>query len=125
MKISACGLVSLWKQSLCIIALGLVLNGAPIIAQTRAPIPSAEKQKEFSKLLEDGYDLPRLDSAAKKQEALAKLMESLADENLGTDERYVVLTTAISLASQTGDADEWLKAMNALIETFDVDGAKE
>jgi hypothetical protein len=125
MKMSACDLMSHWKQSLWIVVLGLLLNGAPIIAQTRASIPSAEKQKEFSKLLEDGYDLPRLDSTAKRQDALAKLMESLADENLGADERYVVLTTAISLANQTGDADEWLKAVKTLFETFDVDATKE
>ncbi|MDB5345757.1 MAG: hypothetical protein JWP89_4134 [Schlesneria sp.] len=125
MRMSACDLMSHWKQSLWIVVLGLLLNGAPISAQTRAPIPSAEKQKEFSKLLEDGYDLPRLESVAKRHEALAKLMESLADENLGADERYVVLTTAISLASQTGNAGEWLKAVNTLVETFDVDVTKE
>ncbi len=109
----------------CLIAFSLAQFGGSAHAQTRHSVPTAEKQKEFAKLLEDGYDLPRLDNTAKKQDALAKLMESLADENLGADERYVVLATAISLASQTGDADEWLKAANALVETFDVDATKE
>lgn len=94
-------------------------------AQTRAAVPSADKQKELTKLLEDGYGLARLDTAAKKQEASAKLVESLADQSIGADERYVILTTAISLASQAGDADGWLKAVTALLETFEVDATTE
>lgn len=94
-------------------------------AQTRAAVPSADKQKELTKLLEDGYGLARLDTAAKKQEASAKLMESLAEQSIGADERYVILTTAISLASQAGDADGWLKAVNPLLETFEVDATTE
>ncbi|MDB5343800.1 MAG: hypothetical protein JWP89_2177 [Schlesneria sp.] len=109
---------------LCV-ALTVAITAKSGIAQTRAAVPSAAKQKELAKLLEDGYSLPRLDSTAKKQDAFAKLMESLTDESMGADERYVVLTTAISLASQTGDADDWLKAVNALVATFDVDTTKE
>ncbi len=107
------------------ILLVFLLTATASFAQTRAPVPPAEKQKELFKLLEDGYDLPRLDSTAKKQDVFAKLMESSADENLGADERYVVLTTAISLASQMGDADEWLKAVNALVEAFEIDATRE
>lgn len=110
--------------SVCILLM-VVFTANVSYAQTRAPVPSAEKQKEIAKLLEDGYELTRLDTATKKQEALVRLMEAAEDRNLGADERYGVLTTAISLASQAGQPDEYLKCVNTLVASFEVDAGKE
>jgi hypothetical protein len=121
---SFCPEIARPTASLCVFLMFLLTTTASL-AQMRAPVPPVEKQKELFRLLEDGYDLPRLDSTAKKQDVFAKLVESSADENMGDDERYVVLTTAISLASQMGDAEGWLKAVNALVEAFEVDVTKE
>ena len=107
--------------SVCIVVMG---TGAGF-AQTRAAIPATEKQKEITKLLEETYNLAKLDGVSKKQNAVKQLMEASRDDSFGTDERYVILITAISLAKETGDATNWLEAVNSLVTDFDVNSQKE
>ncbi len=103
----------------------VVMGTGPGFAQTRAAIPAAEKQKEITKLLEETYNLTKLDGLSKKQNAVKQLMEASRDNSFGTDERYVILMTAISLAKETGDATNWLEAVNALVTDFDLNSQKE
>jgi hypothetical protein len=105
----------------CIVVMG---TGSGF-AQTRAAIPAAEKQKEIAKLLEETYNLAKLDGVSKKQNAVKQLMEASRDDSFGTDERYVILVTTISLAKETGDATNWLEAANALVTDFDLNSQKE
>lgn len=109
-----------------LLAMCIVIQLAgPGFAQTRAAIPAAEKQKEITKLLEETYNLAKLDGVSKKQNAVKQLMEASRDGSYGTDERYVILKAAISLAKETGDATNWLEAVNSLVTDFDVNSQKE
>ncbi|HEY4259554.1 MAG TPA: hypothetical protein VGM98_05335, partial [Schlesneria sp.] len=103
----------------------VVMGTGSGFAQTRAAIPAAEKQKEIANLLEETYNLSKLEGVSKKQNAVKQLMEASHDNSFGTDERYVILTTAISLAKETGDATNWLEAVNSLVTDFDVNSQKE
>lgn len=103
----------------------VVVGAASVLAQTRAAIPAVEKQKEITKLLEETYNLAKLDGVSKKQNAVKQLIEASRDDSFGADERYVILMTAISLAKETGDATNWLEAVNSLMTDFDVNSQKE
>jgi hypothetical protein len=94
-------------------------------AQPRATIPSEAQQKTAAKFLESTHGISRLEGVAKKQAVMKELMELARGENLSSDERYVVLTTVISLATETGDAANWREAVNALVDGFDVDSQAE
>lgn len=110
----------------CVLGVGILIFGASTgFAQTRAAIPSPEKQKEITKLLEETYILAKLDNASKKQNAVKQLMEASRDASFGTDERYVILMSAIPLAKEIGDATNWLEAVNSLVTDFDVNAQKE
>lgn len=103
----------------------LVASTKPGFAQVKASIPTTAQQKEKVKVLEEIYKLNRLETAAKKQEIVKELAKHSRDQNLPPDERYVVLTTLISLTKETGDFTSWLNAVNQLIGAFDVDARKE
>lgn len=94
---------------------------SPADADEKEPVPSPERQKEIAKLLDSTYGLARLDGTLKKQGAVKKLAEASHDTNLTVDERFVVLTTLIALARETGDSANWLEAVNSLVESYDVD----
>src|SRR5262245_56709879 len=111
---------------LCVLSVGILILGTSTgFAQTRSAIPSPDKQKEITKLLEETYNLAKLDWVSKKQNAAKQLMEASRDESFGSDERYVILVTAIPLAKEVGDATNWLEAVNSLVTDFDVDSKKE
>ncbi len=108
--------------SICLVW-GIVL---PAVAQTgRAPVPDAAKQRAIAKLLGETYELDKLDSTSKKQQAVKKLLETTTDESLSLDERYVVLTTLIKLAQGVSDFTAWREAVERLGTTFDIDAGKE
>lgn len=107
------------------VAVLLVASSESTFAQSRVNIPSIERQKEITKDLEGAYDLTRMESVAKKQDAAMKLMEASRDEGMSTDERYVVLLTVITLTKETSDVAKWLEAVNALVDMFAVDPQKE
>lgn len=108
-----------------LIVLLVIMSAKSGFAQTRAPVPSIEKQKEIAKLLQDTYNLTKLDGTSKKQEAVKKLLEAARDESFGVDERYVVLTTLISLATEMGDGTNFLTAVNSLSAGFEIDPQQE
>ena len=114
-----------WLFRACLMGLLLVASAKSGFAQARASVPSAERQKEVAKLLEDTYNLRRLETVPKKQDAVKKLMESSRNKNLAADERYVVLVTVIPLTKEIGDFASWLEAVNALVGAFEVDANKE
>lgn len=114
-----------WMLHLSCISVMLVVAANSAFAQTRSAIPSVEKQKECTKLLQETYNLAKLDGAAKKQNTLKQLADASRDEAFGTDERYVILTTIITLAKETGDGANWLEAVNSLVAGFDIDPQKE
>ncbi|MBS0202436.1 MAG: NPCBM/NEW2 domain-containing protein [Planctomycetes bacterium] len=114
MRAVVCRWMIRWSFAIWIIA----ANVAAGIAQSRLPVPSIEKQQEIVKLLQETYDLGRSDSAAKKHATLKTLKESNENDSLGGDERYVVLTTILSLARDTGDGAEYVETVKSLTETY-------
>ncbi len=94
-------------------------------AETREPIPAVARQKDIAKLVAETYNLSKLDSTAKKKDAVASLNLALHEENLEADERYVVLTTLIALAKDVGDFEAWSVAVTSLTGSFDVDSEPE
>ena len=97
----------------------------PVFAEMRAKIPSAERQKEVAQLLESAYQLTALQGNSKKQATIGQLMEAARDKQTTSDERYVVLTTVISLSIDIGDIESWREAVEVLVDTFDVNAEKE
>ena len=116
---------SQWSFRPCPTVLLLMIAATSAFAQTRAPVPPADKQKEIAKLLEQTYNLAKLDSAAKKQDAVKRLLDASRNASFEAEERYVVLTTLIKRATETGDAASWLEAVNTLVNGFEVDAQKE
>lgn len=103
--------------------LGIVL---PVVAQTgRAPVPDNGKQREIARLLEETYELNKLESTGKKQQAVKKLQETSRDDSLSLDERYVVLVKILNLAQEISDTGAWRESLDRLGTTYDVDTAKE
>ena len=90
-------------------------------AQERSAVPSSDTQAAVSKVLAETYELSRLDTTAKKQAATKKLLQVASDSNLSAAERYVVLTTVIGLARDSGDFTTWSDAVDSLFDGFDVD----
>lgn len=95
------------------------------LAQTRSPLPSLDRQKQIGKVLSETYGLSKLDSPSKKQETVKALLKTSGDASLASDERYVVLSSIISLARDSGDFASWSKALGALVLSFEVDSQLE
>jgi len=85
-----------WIVATCVACALLATSQKSGLAQDRAAIPSVARQKEIAKDLEDAYNLSRLESASKKQDAVKKLLDASRVAVMPDDERYVVLTVVQS-----------------------------
>lgn len=92
---------------------------------TKSPVPSLARRTEIRKLLDETIDLPKANSAAKKQQAAQRLMEMAKDSATTPDELYVVLTTALPLLREAGDFTIFLAAVDQFVSTFQVDADVE
>ena len=99
------------------------------IAQDSEPaksaVPTATRQAEVRKLLDETFELSKASTPAKKQQAAQKLMEMAADPATAGDELYVVLVTALPLLREAGDLPTYLTAIGRLIESFQLDAEAE
>ncbi len=99
------------------------------IAQDAEPaksaVPTAARQAEVRKLLDETFELSKANTAAKKQQVAQKLMEMAGDPATAVDELYVVLAAALPLLREAGDFPTYLTAVEQLIEMFQVDAEAE
>ena len=114
---------NLWSLAL-VAAIGLG-NSLIAFGDQRLAVPTADKQKQISKVLAETYSLAKLDNAARKQEAVKTLMDATRDASLAADERYVILVTVIPLAKDVADFTNWLEATTKLLDSYDVDARSE
>lgn len=91
----------------------------------KAAVPSAARQAEIRKLLDETFELSKANTAAKKQQAALKLMEMAGDSATMGDELYVVLTTVLPLLREAGDFPAYLTAVDQLTTSFQVDAGVE
>jgi hypothetical protein len=91
-------------------------------AQTSAekhPIPSAARQAEIKKLLEETYGLKKAVGQAKKEEAAATLMAAVESGELSQDETYVVLITVLNLTKDAGKFESYMDAVDLIEKTYE------
>lgn len=91
----------------------------------KAAVPTAARQAEVRKLLDETFELSKANTATKKQQAAQKLMEMAGDSATAGDELYVVLVTALPLLREAGDFPTYLTAVEQLTESFQVDAEAE
>ena len=109
---------------LCVIAGLLQFSSPDVFPQTNSdkhPVPSAPRQTEIKKLLEETYGLKKADNPAKKEQAVQTLMAAVNGGELSKDETYVVLTTVISLSKDAGKFDSFSDAVRLLGKYFEGD----
>lgn len=107
---------------LMLLASFVVLSPAAGRAQSRSAIPPEPERQKIQKQVDE---LTRPYGVSRKKEAIQKLKEVSYTPDLAADERYVVLTTLIALAQDTGDGTVWLESVNALIDSYEVDRQQE
>lgn len=89
------------------------------VGELKLPIPSAARQAEIVKILDDTFVLSKADTQTKKQEVVKKLMTSASGGELLPDEQYVVLTAVARLATETGDFVLFWDVVGRLGKSFD------
>ena len=92
---------------------------------TKAVVPSVSRQVEVRKLLDETFAISKATSATKKQQVAQKLMEMAGNPATMGDELYVVLATALPLLRDAGDFPAYLKTIEQLTESFQVDAEVE
>jgi len=100
----------------------LLANGLPLAAQDLAPVPSDASQQKATKLIEEVYGEEHAQaktSAAKT--ALANTLLKAAGESQNMTNRYVLLRVARDVATQAGDAETALRAVEEIGNSFQVD----
>ncbi len=92
----------------------------------RTPVPSEASQKEITEQLDEVHHFAQIDTTAAKRH-LAEELFNQAGKSADTDRRYVLLREATDLASEAGDAQLMVRAIDAAAAEFKVNGlvAKE
>ncbi len=114
-----------WSLAVVLCAAWSLAASAQDTKPAKAAVPSAERQAEVRKLLDETFELPKASTAAKKQQAAQKLMEMAGNPATAADELYVVLVTALPLLRDAGDFPPFLVAVEQLTESFQVDAEAE
>lgn len=101
------------------------IHGGVIPAQdssdSRAAIPSADRQKSIRTSLDESQGLSKATTTSKKQQALRDLMKMAENPATSPDELYVVLQAAFPLIRETSDIAALRAAIPKLTETFQVE----
>ena len=108
-----------------IFAVALSLAAAAQDVAPKVAIPTPDRQAQIRKLLDETFELSRATTAVKKQQAARKLMEMAGNSATTPDELYVVLVSAFPLLRESGDFPTYLKAVDQLISSFQVDAPAE
>jgi len=105
------------------VATGILLaNCLPLVAQELAPVPADAAQQVAVKLIEEVYGKEHArakTSTAKTAIANKLLKEAAASEDLTN--RYVLLRVARDMATQAGDAETAVRAVEEIGKSFQVD----
>jgi len=106
-----------------LVATGILLaNCLPLVAQELAPVPSDAVQQAAVKLIEEVYGKEHAQaktSTAKTALANKLLKEAAASEDLTN--RYALLRVARDMATQAGDAETAVRAVEEIGRSFQVD----
>lgn len=108
----------------CILpAVGILLANCPsLAAQDLAPVPSDAAQQKAVKLIEEVYgeEHTQAKTSAEKTALAGKLLkEAAASEDLTN--RYVLLRVARDMATEAGDAETAVRAVEEIGKSFQVD----
>ncbi len=110
-------------RSCVLVATGILLtNCLPLVAQELAPIPSDAAQQKAVKLIEEVYGEEH--AQAKTSTARTVLANKLLKEAAESEDltnRYVLLRVARDMATQAGDAETALRAVEEIGKSFQVD----
>jgi len=100
----------------------LAANVLPLVAQDLAPVPSDAAQQEVAKLIQEVYaeEHAQTKTSAAKTVLANKLVKEAAQSQDVTT-RYVLLRVARDMATQAGDAETALRAVEELAKSFQVD----
>jgi len=98
----------------------------PAVAKKKSPVPPASVRDEISKQLKEVYAIEKAETPAAKIKLANDLFQLNAEYREKPNEQFVLLSTAMRLASEGGDAQLMLKVIDAVGDDFDVDvlGAK-
>ncbi len=115
-----------WNNSHCLgapicwlLTVMVMSNVAVSRAQTERPaVPTAARQREIAKVLDETFDLPKVTGAPKQQQALKKILKAADDSNFSSDEKYVAWMTVVKLAQAQGDFASWWTAVKSLGTAF-------
>ncbi|HEY4261821.1 MAG TPA: hypothetical protein VGM98_16740 [Schlesneria sp.] len=93
--------------------------GSAQTSTEKHPVPAAARQTEIKKLLDETYELRKATSQAKKEEAIATLMEAAEGGELSQDETYVVLIVVLNLTKDAGKFESFMDAVGLLAKTYE------
>ena len=81
-----------------------------VVAQTRASVPSATRQAELRKVLDETFEIPKATTNSKRQDVVKKLMAVVESSADASDDLYVMLTAVLALTKETGEFTTYQKA---------------
>ena len=117
----ACLFAMRWSFATALCAAWSFAANAQDAKPAKATVPTAARQAEIRKLLDETFELFKANTAAKKQQAAQKLMELAGDSATAGDELYVVLATVRPLLREAGDFQTYLATVEQLVTSFQVD----
>src|SRR5262249_42272713 len=98
------------RFTLLTVAIVWLTAGAPVFAQSRASVPSADRQAEQRKILDETFEIPKATTNIKRQDVVKKLMAVVESSTNASDDLYVVLTAVLALTKETGEFTTYRKA---------------
>ena len=92
-------------------------------AATKAPVPSAAAQAEAMKLIKEVYgdEYSKAKATAEKQALAKKLLAKANESKDDPANQFVLLRLARDIGTQAGDGQTAFQAVDAMVETFQVD----
>jgi len=94
----------------------------PIEPPKKTAVPSDAEQQKVVEHLEEVYHLSQIKAPAEKLKRAGELFEMGKKSRQNPSEEYVVLSTAMDLFGEAGDAGLMVQAGDALAADFQVDG---
>lgn len=109
----------------CAAALAMTATFGPLplaLADPRLPVPTAEQRRESAAKVREIFDrdAARATNPVAKAKLAAELLAQATDSSAPSD-RYVLLDAALQLATEAGDPETALQAVESLERAYDVD----
>jgi hypothetical protein len=99
----------------------VLLPVAPVLPDQRMPVPPAAEQAEAGRRIDEQFGLARVEQPEDMLRAADELHNAAQKSDASAVVRFVLLQKAAELAQQADDAQQMVRRIHALTQTFEIE----